>query len=60
MFKYLTKSKSAQNKKLRPLLIDINRMLDGIEEKKIELIRRIANTAADWIAKQSKEGMSPF
>ncbi|OMP13687.1 hypothetical protein COLO4_01148, partial [Corchorus olitorius] len=39
---------------LRPVIVDIQNFLQGIQEKEIRLIKRSANHAADCFAKQAK------
>ena len=43
--------------KIRPLVLDIQRLLKLISERKMMLISKEANAAANWIAVNSRRGM---
>ena len=53
----IVKEKMEINWRIWPLIRDIRRMLEQMEEKKVKIIRRNANRAADWVALQAKRGM---
>ena len=43
--------------RIKPLVVDIQKMLKLIPDCKIELIKRIANAMADWITVNAKKGI---
>ena len=45
---------------VRPLVLDIQRLLRLVPDWKLRVIKRSANAAADWVAIQTKLGMCLF
>ncbi|KAK5847216.1 hypothetical protein PVK06_003520 [Gossypium arboreum] len=54
----LVKKKGKDRWKLRPIIIMLDRLIKEIPHEGIQLIRRSANQAADWVASYYKKEMS--
>ena len=54
----LTKNCKMIDWKIRPIVLEIQRMLELIPNWKLNVVKRSANAAADWLAVQTRLGMS--
>ena len=52
----IVKEKMDRNWRIWPIIRDIRRMLNQIQEKQVKVIRRNANRAADWQRHRLLEG----
>ena len=57
VFDEVVHDSKGRNWKIWPIIRDIRRILNQIPEKQVQVIRRNANIAADWVASEAIKGM---
>ena len=56
----LTNKHTKIDRRIRPIVLDIQSMLNIIPEKKVNWIKRDANAAANWVAVNTRKGMCQY